>query len=325
MLICYRHSTDPYLNMAAEEYFFKQSGEDMCMIWRNEKSVIIGKHQNAYAEVNYPYLKKHNIPVIRRISGGGAVYHDLGNINFTFIRKMAKPDTVDFNQFVNIFINLLQSVGIQATVGKRNSLFVEGFKISGHAEHAFRGKVLHHGTILFNTDLDALNNSLQPGKIIFSKALPSVKSPVANLCSFLSKEIDIQHFISKCLSWLAANLPSSKSFSLSDDDEKAILQLAEEKYKTWQWNFGYSPSYSFQADVQVFKEIVPILIRVENGTVSQTELLQHTTNQLLITLVNGLEGVLHNEEGLEEFILKYKPKLEMAGISAESLKNAFFG
>jgi len=325
MLICYRQSTDPFLNIAAEEYFVHQATEDMCMIWLNEKSVIIGKHQNAYAEINYPFVKKSNIPVIRRISGGGAVYHDLGNINLTFIQQVGKSDPVDFGHFTTIFVKMLQSIGIEATVGNRNSLFIAGSKISGHAEHIFHGKVLHHGTILFNADLDTLANCLTSGKNFQSKSLPSVRSPVINLVTFLPKGTDVHHFINEMLSWFLKYFPASRLFSLSGDDVEAIQHLAEIKYKTWKWNFGYSPSYSFPADIQSFTGITSINVHVGNGEISQIEILKETGDQLLLSLLYNLKGVLHKEEEIEEFFVHNKIKLELAGVSGVNFMDAFFG
>jgi len=194
MLIFHRPFTDPHLNIAAEEYFVKKATEDMCMIWINEQSVIIGKHQNAFAEINYPYVRKNQIPIIRRISGGGAVYHDTGNVNFTFIQKTDKANQVDFGRFTSIIVKFIQSLGIDVNTNKRNSLFAGNLKFSGHAEHIFHDTVLHHGTILFNTNLDILQNCLTPEKQYQGKAMASVRSDVGNIAPLLSQNINIHQF-----------------------------------------------------------------------------------------------------------------------------------
>jgi len=324
MLIFFRPITDPYLNIAAEEFFIKHSTEDICMIWLSEKSVIIGKHQNAFAEINYPYIRAHKIPVIRRISGGGAVYHDMGNINFTFIKKNDPANPVDFKQFTTIIADFIQSIGIGVTTNKRNSLFAGSLKFSGHAEHIFHSKVLHHGTLLFNTDLAALQESLQPRKEFQSKAMASVRSEVGNLSPLLPEITGIKQFIKQIIEWLINHYPGSSSYNLSAPELDSILDLAEKKYKTWQWNFGYSPKYSFPVHFLVQNEMHSIHITVENGRFTHIDLPISIKNQKLNTLLMNLSGILHKDDDIDIFIQKNHSELELVGINTVSFKEAFF-
>jgi lipoate-protein ligase A len=325
MLIVLRQTTDPYLNLSAEEYFVKNATEDMCMLWINEKSVIIGKHQNAYAEINYPYLCTHHIPVIRRISGGGAVYHDSGNINFTFIQKTGKSNPVDFNRFTSVIVNFMQSIGIEAYANKRNSLFIGDRKFSGHAEHIFHEKVLHHGTILFNTDLDVLQQSLNPAKEYPGKAMASVRNDVVNIASLLSENINIQHFTDLFASWLFDFFsPGCKLYSLSNEELENIATIAESKYKTWEWNFGYSPAYSFEADIMILNDSFPISMKVENGKFIQVDLPVDPKITPVALILKSLIGVLHKEEEIDKFVEKNLQGLELAGINTAKLRDAFF-
>ena len=324
MLIFHRLFTDPYLNIAAEEYFVKQATEDMCMIWISERSVIIGKHQNAFAETNYPYVRQYHIPVIRRISGGGAVYHDEGNVNFTFIKKTAKSNHVDFKQFTSVVVKFMQSLGIDVNINKRNSLFTGGQKFSGHAEHVFHDRVLHHGTILFNTNLDVLHNCLNPEKEYHGKAMASVQSSVGNIAPLLPEDIDIHQFIEIFVAWLMDFYPGSKSYNLRSEEIDAIHSLSEAKYKTWQWNYGYSPAYTFQVNIPVTSGYLPVNIRVENGRFFQIDLPAETINNQLSQILNSMIGILHKEEEIDKFIKNNSGSLELAGAKIVNFADAFF-
>jgi len=324
MLILYRPYTDPYLNIATEEYFVKHATEDICMIWRNEQSVIIGKHQNAFAEINYPYVHGNHIPVIRRISGGGAVYHDMGNVNFTFINKTDKINKVNFSRFTAIIVLFMQSLGIEVNISKRNSLFIGNHKFSGHAEHIFHDRVLHHGTILFNTDLDALQLSLNPEKEYQGKAMASVRNEVCNIAPLLSESIDIHQFIDIFISWLKNCYPSSNTYELRDDELDAISELSETKYKTWQWNFGYSPAYRFQANIQCLTNSSTVTLTVENGKIIHVDLPEETENPELLAVLNNMTGFLHKEEEIDKFVEINKLNLEHVGINTVTLSEAFF-
>ena len=180
MFVYHSNSLNPFFNIAAEEFFFKKKTSDFFLLYRNNDAVIIGKHQNAFAEANLQEIHKNNIPVIRRLSGGGTVYHDHGNINFTFIVNKKGKHIVDFKEHMQPIFELLLDMGIDVKFSKRNDLFIDKNKISGNAEHVVRNRVLHHGTLLFNSKLSSLKNMLHvDDKLYKSKAIKSVKSPVA--------------------------------------------------------------------------------------------------------------------------------------------------
>ena len=324
MQIFYRPFTDPYLNIAAEEYFIKHCQDELCMIWLNEPSVIIGKHQNAYAEINYPYVRANHIPVIRRISGGGAVYHDNGNVNFTFIKKTDKTNQVNFRQFTSIVSLYMQSLGIETHVSKRNSLFIGSQKFSGHAEHIFHDKVLHHGTILFDTDLNALNNSLRLSQQYSGKAMVSVPSDVCNVAPLLSGNMDIHQFTHSLVAWLRLYYPESKPYIMSENDLEAISHLAETKYKTWQWNFGYSPDYTFDAEIPAVNGSVKINVKVENGRFVRIEVSPEKGNRELAGILKSMQSLMHNEEEIDRFASENIQQLELVGINAVTFSEYFF-
>ena len=324
MLIFHRPFTDPYLNIAAEEYFVKHAKEDICMIWMNERSVIIGKHQNAYAEINYPYIRSNHIPVIRRISGGGTVYHDEGNVNFTFIQKTRKTNQVDFSRFTSIIVIFMQSLGIEINVNERNSLFIGNLKFSGHAEHIFHDKVLHHGTILFDTDLDALENSLKPGKEYRGKAMTSVRSNVCNIAPLLPESIDIHQFIDRLIAWLRNYYPGSDSYVLNINELEAIEYLSETKYKTWEWNYGYAPAYTFRVDISLITGLYLMTVKVENGKIAHINFLSEKENHYLHQILISMKGLLHKEEEIAKFAENNSHLLELVGINTVTFIEAFF-
>ncbi len=152
MLCIYLKNTNPYFCLAAEEYFLKNFDDDIFMLWQSDDTIVVGKHQNALGEINYRFVRKNNITVARRISGGGTVFHDSGNVNFSFIKNVKSSAEISFKQFTEPVVNTLAKLDIIATTSGRNDLLIEGKKISGNAEHIFKKRVLHHGTLLYNSD-----------------------------------------------------------------------------------------------------------------------------------------------------------------------------
>ncbi len=244
MLILDSPYTDPRYNIAAEEYLLKDTGEDYAFFYINEPSIIIGKHQNAYAEVNLGYIRKNHIKVIRRISGGGTVWHDRGNLNFSFIFNGEEGKQVNFKGYAQPVVNFLNELGVKASFGPRNEILVGDLKISGNAEHIHRKRVLHHGTLLFDSDLDALMQSLRVDPEKYKdKAIKSAKSEVTNIRESLGKKTHMKGFRSSIVKYFLEHHAGSSLFTLGSDDENRITKLVEEKYSRWTWNFGYSPRY----------------------------------------------------------------------------------
>ncbi len=188
-------TTDPHLNLAIEEYLFETADDDVIMLWQNEPSVIIGRNQNVYAEINSDYLKEKGIKLARRITGGGAVYHDLGNLNYTFI-SAKKTSGIDFKTFTAPIIDALSSMGINVVLNGRNDLEIDDKKISGNAQHSSAERLLHHGTLLFDTDLNVLSNALKVDEEkIKAKAIKSTRSRVANLKEYVTDCRDTNEFV----------------------------------------------------------------------------------------------------------------------------------
>ena len=272
MLCIHLKNTEPYFCLAAEEYLLKNFSEDIFMLWQSENAVVVGKHQNVAAEINHPFVHENNIAVCRRISGGGTVFHDAGNVNFTFIKNVKSPAEISFKMFTAPVVEALVKLGITATTSGRNDLLIDGLKISGNAEHVYKNRVLHHGTLLFNSDLKNLGQAIKvtPGKYE-GKAVQSNRSPVANISQFLKTPITTGEFIQFLLSVQLENTQNSYYY-LTENDIQTIEKLATEKFRTWEWNYGYSPKYTFRNEIEIDGKKLSIRLVVEKGLIVEAEI-----------------------------------------------------
>lgn len=241
-MLCINNTyTNAYFNIAAEEYLIKNSEENIFMLYRNEPSVIIGKHQNVQIEVNTKFADKNRIKIVRRFSGGGAVFHDLGNINLTFIENGNNPN---FDRFTNIMIDMLSAFGIYAQQDERRALNINGYKISGSAQGIYKNRVMYHATLLFSSDLSDLVTSLEGSDITISNGKPnrlyvrSVKSPVTNVIEHLEKKISIDAFNQQVLNFFLKQNKDSTLYQFSEKDIAGIKNLTNNKYSTQEWNYN---------------------------------------------------------------------------------------
>jgi len=238
-------SKDPFFNLAIEEYLLKNSKAEFLILYVNSPSVIIGKHQTGHREVNTRYVTLNNIPVIRRISGGGTVYHDHGNLNFSFIRECETGKQVDFLKYTQPVIGFLKSMGVNARFEGKNDLKIDGLKISGNAEHIHRNRVLHHGTLLFSASFENLRNSIRHDTSSYSsRAVASNPSKVTNL----NEQIigyDIEEFREEMISYFTKTFDDIVSIGLTEVEIKAARSISLSKYQTWEWNWAYGPEYIF--------------------------------------------------------------------------------
>lgn len=246
-------TTDPAWNLAAEQYVFDYLPRDRMyfMLWQNDNAIIIGKHQNTLAQINEPYVKAHGIRVVRRLSGGGAVYHDLGNLNFTFIADAVQKDTLDLQMFCQPVLRALEKIGIQAQVNGRNDITIAGKKFSGNSQYVKNGRVMHHGTILFRSDLNMVGQALQvdPEKIQ-AKGVQSVRSRVTNVSEHLDCQITLEQFRALLLESVLRENPGEE-YILTAEDLTQIEQLRAARYDTWQWNYGTSPECTLHKRMRV--------------------------------------------------------------------------
>jgi lipoate---protein ligase len=241
-------SNDPFFNLAAEDFILHDRTDDFLILSVNDPSVIIGKHQVAHREVNAKLTGEDGIPVLRRISGGGTVYHDRGNLNFAFIRQSEAGKQVDFRYYTAPIIQFLASLGISAIFEGKNDLTVDGLKISGNAEHVFRERVLHHGTLLFDASLENMKKYLKPESENYStRGVSSNRTSVSNLKGKLKGIDTMDQFMGSLEDYFIGSIPGLKHYELTPDEVTKIERISESKYKTWEWNWGYGPPYTFTA------------------------------------------------------------------------------
>ncbi len=305
MLIVIRKETNPYFNIAAEEYFLKNFNENIFMLWTNEPSVIIGKHQNAYSEIDYEFVKRNNMPVIRRISGGGTVYHDLGNINFTFIYNIPENENkLDKNRFTPKIVEILNKIGLKGIkIENRNSLTINGLKFSGNSEHLWKNRILHHGTILYSSNLQNLINIINKNnKIYIDNSVKSVISKVTNICDFFHKKINKEEFIELLIKqFTEINFPTSY-YTLNQFDIDSINNLVENKYSKFEWNYGYLSYYNFKNKIKINNEIICTDIIVENGIIKKISFKNFPNFFLENSIIKKLTNTLHYEDSVKIII-----------------------
>ncbi len=273
-MLCIKSTTqDPAFNLATEEYLLRNKDEECFYLYINGPSIIVGKHQNTLAEINVDYVKKQNIEVIRRLSGGGAVFHDPGNLNFTFIKKGEKDQLVDFRKYTRPILDVLQSLGVNARFEGRNDLTIDGKKFSGNAEHVYKNKILHHGTLLFSSKLPDLSQALKVNPLKYKdKAVKSVRSRVTNISEHLEKPITLQEFENRIMTHIRDMYTDSRIYELTEEDKKGIQELVNEKFGTWGWNFGYSPEYNFQKGIKTEGGHIEVNLDVNKGIIQKAKI-----------------------------------------------------
>lgn len=293
-------SVDPHFNLATEEYLLKEFADDILLIWQNAPSVVVGKHQNMMAEVSYPYLLDSKIPVVRRLSGGGTVVHDAGNVNFTIIATGTSSRVVDFRRFITPIIDFLNFRGVPATLSSRNDILVDGMKVSGNAEHVYKNRVLHHGTLLFSSDLNRLRSSIaSTGASYTDSAVKSHGSRVTNMQPYFATEYTVQDFRNDLFRFLQKRF-AGQEYALTSSDAGSISTLRDAKYCTWGWNFGYSPTYSFESSAQ---HPLGIKLQVQKGIIADARLYSRTEHADELTLHN-LVGIPHDSYSELENVVK---------------------
>ncbi len=224
-------SHDSYFNLALEEYILKNENieEDIVFLWQNTPTIVVGNNQNTIEEINVPFVKENKIQVVRRLSGGGAVYQDMGNLNFTFIKCLNETSNLDIKKFALPVVEALNKLGVPAQLTGRNDISVEGKKISGNAQRLYRNKLLHHGTLLFDTDLEVMVKVLQVGiDKIESKGIKSIRSRVTNIKPYFSQQITIEEFRESILKELFQG-KEVNYYYLEEKDLKEINDLVNTK------------------------------------------------------------------------------------------------
>lgn len=262
-----QETTDPRLNLAIEEHLLRnvQVAEPLLLFYINAPSVIIGRNQNSIEEIDPDFVRQNQIYVVRRLSGGGAVYHDLGNLNFSFITQ-GRQDLHNFDKFTQPVVTVLQSLGVNAALQGKSDIFVEGKKISGNAQYASQGRMFSHGTILFDTNLENMLGINPRQMKIESKSVQSVRSFVTNIREHLSEEMRIDQLRQALLAGIFGQ-DDIPAYPLTDSDWEQIREIATQRYMTWDWNYGRSPSFNIQKSEKLSVGKLDARIEVEKGLI----------------------------------------------------------
>lgn len=264
-------TTDPSFNLALEEVLFESLSKEnpgIFLIWRNAPSVIVGCHQNTAEEVDASYCEEHGINVVRRPTGGGAVYHDLGNVNFSFLVWTEKKRLAGFEEFMEPMVLALRDLGINAEYTSRNDITVEGRKVSGTAQRRSGQKMLHHGCVLVDVDTSVLSLALRADPEKFqSKGVSSHRARVANLREFLPADLSSEECMDRVISAMASRCAEEERLLAPELREKAEA-LAEAKYRSWEWNWGQSPAFTEKRRRRFSWGKLECLLDVKNGIIA---------------------------------------------------------
>ena len=326
MLLINSLSQNAYFNIASEEYLLHRfPTEDLFLLYVNAPSIIVGKFQNTLAEINLDYVEEKGIKVVRRMSGGGAVYHDLGNLNFSFHTLLGQNDFGDFSFFTKPVLNMLNTLGVPAELKGRNDLLVDGKKFSGNAKLARHGKMIQHGTILLNSEMEVLGEALKVNPLKFiDKATKSNRGRVTNLIDYLPKETTTEKLKELLTAEIIKNNPEAKRYQLSLEDLAGIEQLMEEKYETWDWNFGFSPQYNFKKAIKIPAGFIEVHLDVVHGIIEKAKIFGDFFASMPIEdLEEQLIGKKHQTTDLENLFTSIDLTLFFGKVTAEEILVAF--
>jgi lipoate---protein ligase len=265
--------TDPRINLAIEEYVLKNMDiekDDFLLFYINQPSIIIGKNQNTIEEINTDYVEENGVIVVRRLSGGGAVYHDLGNLNFSFLTKDDGNSFHNYKKFTQPVVDALAKLGVNAELSGRNDILAEGRKVSGNAQFSTKGRMFSHGTLMFDTEIDAVVSALKVKKDkIESKGIKSVRSRVANISEFLKEPMTVEAFRMEILKSIFGGEEHIQYYELTEQDWENIHQLSEERYQKWEWNYGKSPRFNIQKQHRFPSGSIDIRLEVHKGIIEE--------------------------------------------------------
>jgi len=311
-------NTDAYFNLASEEYLLKHTNEDVFYLWRNDNAIIVGKNQNALSEINVDYVKEKGIKVVRRQTGGGAVYHDLGNINYTFIEN-SKKSFNDFRGFCEPITKALNEMGVQAEFSGRNDMTIDGKKFSGTAQCKHRDRVMHHGTLLFSSVKADISGALKPRDIKFTgKSVKSVASRITNISEHLEEQMDVIAFRDRVMNSVAGGMDQVTTFT--EEEIREIQKLRDEKYSLWEWNFGQSPKFSMTREGRFPGGTLEATLDVRKGIIDKIRIYGDFFGTKDISeLEAALTGVSHNEESVKQVLSDIVINDYMVNISNEDL------
>ncbi|MEI3597560.1 MULTISPECIES: lipoate--protein ligase [unclassified Oceanobacillus] len=322
--------TDPMINLAIEEYILENFGETdtYLLFYVNGPSIIIGRNQNTIEEINTDYVEANNIKVVRRLSGGGAVYHDEENLNFSFITKDDGESFQNFQKFTQPIVDALNERGVPAELQGRNDIAVEGRKISGNAMFSTRGRMFSHGTLMLNSKIDELTKALKVKKIkIESKGIKSIRSRVANINEYLEDKLTIEEFKEMILKHVfnVDDVKDVPQYVLTDEDWEKIHEISRNRYQKWEWNYGKSPSFNIQESHKFPAGLVDVRLNVKKGIIEDCTIFGDFFGIGEIKdLENKLIGLRHDRKTIEAALEDFPVSHYLGKISKEDFINLIY-
>lgn len=326
MLSIISKSNDAWFNLATEEFILKSKQANCFYLYVNAPSIIVGKHQNTLSEINYDYVMQHGIKIVRRMTGGGSVFHDLGNLNFCFIMNLEEEKTDNFETYTRPILQVLQELGLDARLQGRNDLTIEGRKFSGNAKLVWKDKVLQHGTILFDSHIERLSQALKTNPLKFTdKAVKSISSRVTNITEHLKEPMSMEEFIRRIRNHVHSLYPQAQDYDFTAEESASINNLVQTKYSTWDWNFGTSPRYNFSKAIRTACGTIEFFLQVEKGKIASLKIFgdffpMHDPAEL----ERVLTGLPHQEDSIRARLESLDLSFWFSGVTVEEVLTGLF-
>lgn len=327
MYIIKSDSTDAYFNLAIEEYLINKYDDDFFVFAVNEPSIIVGRNQNTYDEVNAIYVKQNSLKVIRRLTGGGAVFQDSGNINFSKIYKDDGSRLGDFSTVSDIIVKFFkETYNLNVEFAGRNDILIEDKKFSGHARTRMNNKLLHHGTLLFSSNMNFLIDALKvnPNKRT-DRTLRSTHDRVTNISEHLSEEITVERFREQLIKYVRSVYPESAPMELSQEDIDGIQKLVDEKYATFEWNYGEQINFNFRNSLSTNKGNIDVFLKIDDNLIKEARFCGDFFSQKEVSEIEkSLTGCPYSKKYINLRLEDFDLNLFFAGIEKDDIIDTFF-